>query len=126
MTVGQTMIQRKAYIKRSTPVKRKRVEPRRGPLRDVKYRRYLYARKCLMAVLGFSECYKGDSDPAHTQNNGMRSKGPDSSCVPLCRWHHIEYDRDRHRFEIKYAVDMKAQAAKFYKEYLEDVEQVPL
>jgi len=51
------------------------------------------------------------SDPAHTANNGMRSKGPDSSCAPLCREHHQEYDAGRKAFEAKYQIGMRAVAA---------------
>ena len=59
----------------------------------------------------------GYSDPAHTENNGMRSKGPDSSCAPLCRKHHREYDAGRKAFETKYEIDMKTTAAKYWKRY---------
>lgn len=58
-------------------------------------------------------------DTAHTQNNGTSSKGPDSSCAPLCRTHHREYDAGRKAFEKKYGVDMKAVAAAWHKLYLE-------
>jgi hypothetical protein len=47
----------------------------------------------------------------------MRSKGPDSSCVPLCRKHHDEYDAGRKAFEKKYGVSMKALAAEHYARY---------
>ena len=50
-------------------------------------------------------------DPAHTQNNGGSSKGPDSSCAPLCRAHHMEYDNGREAFEEKYGIDMAREAA---------------
>jgi hypothetical protein len=58
------------------------------------------------------------TEAAHTQNNGMGSKGPDSSCAPLCRKHHREYDSGREAFEAKYGIDMKQLAADWHKEYL--------
>ena len=47
------------------------------------------------------ECIFYSTDPAHTQGNGMSSKGPDSSCVPLCRKHHRDFDSGRKAFEKK-------------------------
>lgn len=62
-------------------------------------------------------------DPAHTVNNGMRSKGPDSSCAPLCREHHREYDGCRKAFEFKYGINMQEKAAEWYAAYLKWKEQ---
>lgn len=62
----------------------------------------------------------GQTDPAHTQNNGMSSKGPDSSCVPMCRKHHLEYDAGREAFEKKYGIDMKAKAEESYARYRQE------
>jgi hypothetical protein len=103
-----------------TPVKKRRTKPRRGPMRDPGYRRWLRQGRCLVTWLlgNVCDCDSLLSDAAHTQNNGMASKGPDSSCVPLCRKHHREYDAGRKAFETKYAVDMKVEAAKFYDQYL--------
>jgi hypothetical protein len=108
-------------VKRSAPAKR-RSKPRRGPLRDKKYRDWLGGRACV--VFSMSPNYQGcrflwlKSEAAHTQNNGMGSKGPDSSCVSLCCGHHKEYDAGRKAFEKKYRLDMKAIAVKQYAEYL--------
>lgn len=106
------------------PLKEVRSKARRGPMRDPKYRRWCSTQQCVI-VLEFTvpelEKYIGlPIDPAHTQNNGMRSKGPDSSCVPLCRKHHQEYDAGRVAFEKKYGVDMKREAAEHYARYLRD------
>jgi len=112
----------------------KRAKARRGPMRDPKYRRFLASCTCVIAMLPWQEAdgvgvsredfcknaypIKGNpNDAAHTQNNGMGSKGPDSSCVPLCRKHHDEYDAGRAAFEKKYGVDMKALAAEHWKRY---------
>lgn len=85
-------------------------------MRDARYRHWLKMQLCCIAIRnGFivagCEYAQGVSDPAHTQNNGMGSKGPDSSCVPLCRKHHREYDAGRKAFESKYEVNMKELAA---------------
>ena len=73
-----------------------------------------------MKYLSAHKCDEWLSDPSHTVNNGMSSKGPDSSCVPLCRKHHREYDAGRKAFEAKYAVDMKALAAEHWKRFCEE------
>jgi len=109
-------------LPRYTPLKRKRSTPRRGPLRDTQYRRYVKQFACV--VFEYSEgpeipCAPfAFVDPAHTGNNGMSSKGSDSSCVPLCRKHHREYDANRAAFEMKYGLNMKRIATELYQKYL--------
>lgn len=111
-------------LKQRTPVRRRRLgKPRRGPLRCKKYRDWCELELCSVGLLRGSEsCSKfiWQCDPAHTKNNGMSSKGPDSSCVPLCRKHHLEYDAGRKKFEKKYSVDMKTIAAQYWARYLEE------
>lgn len=112
-------------VKQRTPVRRRRLgKPRRGPLRCKKYREFLSSQICCLYGPGRGvenfECVRLVTDPAHTINNGTSSKGPDSSCVPLCRTHHLEYDSGREAFEKKYSVDMKAIAAQYYARYLEE------
>ena len=67
-------------------------------------------------------------DPAHTENNGMRSKGRDSSCAPLCRDHHDQFDGHKRlpngkvgrvAFEEYYLLDMKSVAEKCWKRFQE-------
>ncbi len=109
---------RRDFIKRSS-IRRKRAKPRRGPLRSPDYRAWLIAECVCVACRILHMVYRTRQfasggqciDPAHTQNNGMRSKGPDSSCAPLCRVHHREYDAGPKAFEMKYGVDMKNEAA---------------
>ncbi len=97
-------------LKRSTkPIPKRRANPRRGPLRCPAYRAWLRTLGCMM--LG---CGAQFADAAHTLNNGMHSKGPDSSCVPLCRKHHREYDTGRMAFERKYTINMPATAGIFW------------
>lgn len=89
-------------------------------MRDPEYRRWCSREFCAVGyAVGSETCspFVQRCDPAHTVNNGMRSKGPDSSCVPLCRKHHLEYDNWREGFEKKYGVDMKAIAAEKYAQY---------
>ena len=106
-------------IQRS-PINRRRSTPRRGPLRDPNYRAYVRTFPCYVcSLLGMRQ--KSRTEAAHTQNNGMSSKGPDSSCAPLCRkLHHPEYDDGRLRFERKYGVNMRGVASDCWQGYLRE------
>lgn len=110
-----------------TPVKKRRSKPRRGPMRSKAYRDWLTTKTCAVHFIGTYDCFYAWTlcDPAHTENNGMASKGPDSSCVPLCRKHHREYDAGRKAFENEYGVDMKAIAAEHYKRFREETGSAP-
>jgi hypothetical protein len=81
------------------PPQRARRSARRGPARDAKYRAWIRTQPSV--VSGQYGC-----EACHTKNNGMRSKGPDSTCVPLTRAEHREYDAGRAAFERKYGVVM--------------------
>lgn len=115
---------RRSGLKRSTkPIPRRRAKPRRGPELDPGYVEWLHARKC--CVPG---CFEGPVVGAHTLNNGMRQKGPDSSRVPLCSNpfgadHHAQYDGQkklpngevgREAFEAYYGMDMKREREAHY------------
>lgn len=103
---------------------RRRLKPRRGPAdvpadewRNPAYVDWLHcqpcavkSRRCFGAVVG-----------AHTRNNGMRSKGPDSSRGPLCMWHHAQYDAGRVSFEIAYGIDMEDIARKNWERFQKDL-----
>ena len=106
-----------------TPIKKRRSKPRRGPMRDAKYRAFVRTQPCAVAVLsklrGGKRCF-GLTQAAHTENNGMSSKGPDSSCAPLCCDHHAEYDAGRERFERRYLINMKNNARVCYERYLQE------
>jgi hypothetical protein len=65
-------------------------------------------------------------DPAHSEHNGMSSKGRDSSCLPLCRDHHEQADGHkrlpngmvgRAEFEAYYRLDLKSIAANWWKKF---------
>ncbi len=120
-------------MKRSTP---RRTEQDRDP----KYREYLrvfgpkyreYLRvfgKCEVCHSTWGSWPWATCDPCHTENGGMHMKGPDSGCAPLCRTHHDQYDGraklpngevGKRAFEAHYGIDMRAVAAKWYKQYLE-------
>lgn len=111
-------------------IPRRRKAPRRGPLRDDGYRRFLrqHGRCVACGIVDPRGNYHtmGKCDPAHTQNNGMRQKGPDDSCAPLCRIHHDEYDGHRKlpngdvgrkAFERFYCVDMAEEAKAWWALY---------
>lgn len=111
------MIQRREYLKRApTPIPQRRAKPRRGPARDRSYMDWLHDRKCVACGM---DDPRQRCDAAHTKNNGMRSKGPDSSCVPLCRAHHMEYDVGRKAFEDLHRLVMEWEAAAHYDLYLD-------
>lgn len=84
---------------------------RRGPWRCVAYRRWIASHPCVV-------CEHPDTQAAHTVNNGRSSKGPDSTCVPLCipgaRGHHAEFDAGRARFDQKHGVDMYQVSQQFW------------
>lgn len=116
-------------MKPRKPIKRKR-GVRRGPARIPAYRKYLRD-DCTCVIC--NQLIKRHEyhlvpndrsalwpDPAHTVNNGTSSKGPDSSCAPLCRTHHREYDAGRLAFEHKYKIDMKAIAAQYYAQWISE------
>lgn len=108
------MITRRSRIQRTTRV-RKRRATRRGPWRCEKYRRWIASMECAI-------CGDERTQESHTVNNGRSSKGPDSSCVPLCVKHHDELDGRtkmpygyvRGAFEALYGVDLAEIAASLF------------
>lgn len=104
-------------IQRS-PLKRRR-KTRRGPLRDRNYRQWISRHWSVLMpdARPGTLCTDYICQPCHTQNNGMSSKGPDSSCLPLTPTEHLEYDANRKAFELKYGVDMRALAAEYWGYY---------
>jgi hypothetical protein len=113
------------------PIPKRRAVPRKGPMRDPAYRRWCKRQPCALSgdrtgefVTYRPEIRRAVIDPAHTRNNGMSSKGPDWSCVPLERALHDEYDADREGFEKKYHVNMAELAREHYSRYLQEKGQV--
>lgn len=138
-------MKRSAALKRSVPIARRtRVKARRSTprrvsvLRDQEYMDWLKERQCVACKTSFdvfSVKYQPITafgcliDPAHTVNNGRSSKGPDSSCIPLCRRHHDEMDGrlntaivTKSQFAAKYGLDLAAEAAAHYALFLIDKE----
>ena len=124
---------------------RRRSKPRRGPAsipddewRNQEYLTYLRQEgRCVVPGCYSHQMYSGGGicDPAHTLNGGMRQRGPDASCIPLCRRHHSELDQGlqnrnapltlplhlnrREQFEVFYGVDLKAEALRWWKAFQE-------
>lgn len=110
--------------KRKQPVKRRATKPRRGPLRDRGFLRFLHVYGVCVACqpswraklnLYYPTAY---CDPMHGPVNGLSSKGPDNECVPGCRAHHKEqHEIGWPAFEAKYHFDRKAKAAEWWAAY---------
>lgn len=112
---NKTPMKRTALKRSAKPIKAKRSKPRRvAVLRDPKYMAWLReTRACLVCV---RTC--GRTEAAHTKVNGTASKGPDPSCVPLGRGHHMELHRIGVKdFEAKYGIDLKREAEAHYLAY---------
>lgn len=76
----------------------------RKPARNFRYRGWIRSLPCAACGSTF------DVQAAHTVNNGMRSKGSDYACVPLCFTCHREYDsglRSKALFELDHGLSMK-------------------
>lgn len=122
------MIQRTAPLKRSPPPQRRTGLSARRPgkrrvsaLRDGHYLEFLRDRQCIACRQERSTAFAWNrlpkpfpvrSEAAHTKNNGMGSKGPDSSYVPLC----AEHRREQHQIGVKdfalfYGLDLAKEAA---------------
>jgi len=92
-----------------TGVRPPRRSPRRrsgrGPARSWKYRAWIRSQACCVCGSSFAVA------AAHTVNAGLRIKGSDYSCVPLCFEHHRAYDsglRSKGLFEIDHNISMAA------------------
>lgn len=116
----------------SSPVRKKRPGPPRrvSVVRDQKYMDWLKSHRCIACEVSKMRSEWSEFhpylivDPAHTVNNGGGSKGPDSSCIPLCRRHHDEMDGrsgtkivTKEQFAAKYGLDLAAIAADHYAEF---------
>jgi hypothetical protein len=106
------MIRHSSLQPGTRPIPRKRARPRRGPLRDSLYLKWLRSKPCACG------CGRTPCQAAHTGNGGMRMKGPDSGCVPLYWRCHRIYDGGRQRFEQERGVNMRQMATAYYAQYL--------
>jgi hypothetical protein len=124
------MLERFTPIARTKPVNRRRPGPKRkGLIRLPDYRAWLNQQPCLACIELRRRALDNEELPpplpmfshaSHTENNGLSSKGADTSCVSLCPQHHTEYDRNRITFELKYDLVMKQQAAALYARFREE------
>ena len=123
-------------LPRRAPVRRERNIRRVSVLRDPGYMEWLKERPCVACMKAdlprsvlVGSCLQWRRmptiDPAHTINNGRSSKGPDSSCIPLCRYHHDEMDgrlstavTTKRQFAAKYGLDLAEESAAHYALYL--------
>lgn len=114
------MIRQRNPIKR-TVAPRKSRGVRRGPWRSEKYRRWIAGHACIV-------CGHPETQAAHTERNGMSSKGSDASCVPLCVDHHNHLDGRTHPwgtggplgrlgFQDFYGINLASEAADLYREW---------
>lgn len=100
-------------------------------VRDQGFMKWLKTEPCVACLVLIQRgagitCY-GHSDPCHTVGNGRSSKGPDSSCIPLGRYHHDEMDGrlntkivTKEQFAEKYGLDLAAIAAEHYARYKQE------
>lgn len=110
-------MKRSGPIARRLRVKARRSSPRRvSVIRSQDYMDWLKDRKCVACAMT-SQAIRLPIDPCHTVNNGAGSKGPDSSCIPLCRHHHDEMDgrlstaiTTKDQFAQKYGLDLAKEA----------------
>ena len=139
------MIRRQPIKRSTTPIPRnirpkaKRAGKRRvSVLRDRGYRDFLREEgKCLACIWVAKSRGGGDEESWRAYANipvtpgrirscsGRSSKGPDSSCIPLCDHHHAEMDgrlstkiTTKAAFAAKYGLDLAKEAATHYAAYL--------
>ncbi len=62
--------------------------------------------KAYISTLPCVVCEISPCDPHHTTVGGMRIKGTDYHCIPLCRYHHDEHDHmGKQSFYEHYGID---------------------
>jgi hypothetical protein len=78
-----------------------------APLRDEAYRRWIRSYPCTVCGQRFG------IEAAHTGPHGIGQKSADSSCLPLCRWHHRELHQGVAAFAKRYELDPQNLVAQF-------------
>ena len=106
-------LQRGFPPKRTVPVRKKRLQPRRGPERSPEYLAWIRTLGCVVCsrVSGGSTVVEA----AHTNvfgSRGLGQKTTDFSAIPLCAAHHRENLDSYHRLGEKmflrtHAIDMR-------------------
>lgn len=70
------------------------------PVRDEAYRRFVRSFACSVCA----RCWRVDA--CHTGPHGISQKACDWTCIPLCRVHHREYDRNPRGFAAAHGLDV--------------------
>ena len=81
------------------------------PARDPLYLRFIKSLPCLACLKTWS------IDPCHTGPHVVSQKACDLTCIPLCRKHHREFDRNPRQFEKAHRLNVAARVAGFNAEY---------
>ena len=111
---------RRTELKR-TPMKKYPTRRKSYPGEDPAYRRWLRENcKCVVCKkLGVAQAFTQQFtkiEAAHSASGGMGTKAPDSTCAPLCMGHHQQsHSMGMPRFEARYGIDLKAEAAVHYR-----------
>ena len=93
----------------------KRSENRR---RNPRYLKWVRQQPCLV-------CGLAPSDAHHAGRRYMGRKPPDDTCVPLCRFHHMEYhSRGRHWWISHHGFDPNDKISETWGRYLESLQAV--
>ncbi len=81
------MIQRTALKRSMKPIRKKRSEPRRGPVKDPAYLEWIRTQPCCICErLGVLQ--EGSTEAAHVGDRGLGQKCSDLEALPLCAWGH--------------------------------------
>ena len=103
-------------MKRAKPIPKKRLRPRRGPVRDAKYLAWIRTQPCATEVVHF-----GRIEAAHVGPRGLSQKCSDREAIPLCSWHHrfgqLSYHRIGKRFWKVHNLDREQLIADLNRRY---------
>ncbi len=86
--------------------------PHAKPVRDPGYLRFIRSFACLVC-----RPLRYFVDACHTGPHGVSQKACDLTCIPLCRKHHQEYDRNPRQFEKAHRLNVATRVAGFNAEY---------
>ena len=87
------------------------------PLRDDAYRRWIRSFACVVCGqrYGIEAAHTGPHGVGAVpgQHRGIGQKSADSSCLPLCKWHHRELHQGVAAFAERYELDPQNLVAQF-------------
>lgn len=96
-------------IQRNKPPNKKRPTPRRGPLRDPAYLRWIRTLRCYLCArsdaqmidafkrMGLPFLQREPTEAAHVGQRGIGQKCSDRETIPLCAHHHRTGPHSHHR-----------------------------